>query len=301
MYNGILNIYKEKGYTSHDVVAKLRGILRQKKIGHTGTLDPDAEGVLPICLGNATKLCDMMTDKRKSYECVMRLGVSTDTQDMTGEVTARADESIMRELTEERVTDAVKYFIGEYEQLPPMYSAVKVNGKRLYEFAREGMEVERKRRRVVIYGIDILSVNLPFVTFRAECSKGTYIRTLCSDIGDRLGCGGAMEKLVRIKSGDFDIEGAITLKTAEEYASSGCIEKYIVSTEKILQEYGSIVVKQEYDGLLYNGNSIGESKVKVSDDRGTDMVKVYDSKGNFMALYEYVQAKREYRNRKMFL
>ena len=179
MKSGIINVYKEKGFTSFDVVAKLRGILRTKKIGHTGTLDPDAEGVLPVCIGRATKVCDILTDKDKIYEAVMLLGVETDTQDTSGEV--------LKELpvtsSEDEVKAATLSFVGEYAQVPPMYSALKVDGKKLYELAREGKTVERKARNVEILSIEILEVNLPRVRMVVHCTKGTYIRTLCHDIG----------------------------------------------------------------------------------------------------------------------
>ena len=193
MIHGIINVYKEKGFTSHDVVAKLRGIVGQKKIGHTGTLDPDATGVLPVCLGKATKLCDLLTDKNKTYEAVLLLGKTTDTQDITGEV---LEEKSTEALTEEKVREAIEGFIGDYEQIPPMYSALKVNGKKLYELAREGKVIERKARPVKILDIQILEIDLPKVRMEVSCSKGTYIRTLCHDIGEKLGCGGCMESLI---------------------------------------------------------------------------------------------------------
>ena len=196
MVNGILNVYKEKGYTSHDVVAKLRGIVGQKKIGHTGTLDPDAEGVLPVCLGRATKVCDMLTEKDKTYEAVLLLGKETDTQDISGTV-LRVGET--EGLTQEQVKDCVMSFVGEYDQIPPMYSALKVNGKKLYELAREGKTIERKSRKVEIKEIRILEMALPRVRMEVSCSKGTYIRTLCHDIGEKLCCFGCMESLLRTK------------------------------------------------------------------------------------------------------
>ena len=208
MIHGILNVYKEKGYTSHDVVAKLRGIVGQKKIGHTGTLDPDAVGVLPVCLGKATKLCDMLTDKDKTYEAILLLGRSTDTQDTSGATLTTRDTSA---LTEEKVTEVIESYVGEYDQIPPMYSALKVNGKKLYELAREGKVVERKARRVVIYQIRILKMELPRVKMEVSCSKGTYIRTLCHDIGETLGCGGCMESLVRTRVSSFRIADSMTL------------------------------------------------------------------------------------------
>ena len=175
MIHGIINVYKEKGFTSHDVVAKLRGIVGQKKIGHTGTLDPDATGVLPVCLGKATKLCDLLTDKDKAYEAVMLLGMTTDTQDVTGRI---LEEKSTETLTADKVREVIESFIGDYDQIPPMYSALKVNGKKLYELAREGKVVERKARPVKILDIRIIEMDLPRVRMEVSCSKGTYIRTL---------------------------------------------------------------------------------------------------------------------------
>ena len=200
MINGIVNIYKEKGYTSHDVVAVLRKVVGQKKIGHTGTLDPDATGVLPVCLGRATKVCELLTDHDKTYEALLLLGKTTDTQDISGEVLEERDPG---NLTEEEVRSCIESFIGEYDQIPPMYSALKVNGKKLYELAREGKTVERKSRKVQIHGIRILEMNLPHVRMEVDCSKGTYIRTLCHDIGEKLQVGGCMEELQRKKERRF--------------------------------------------------------------------------------------------------
>ena len=208
MIHGVVNIYKEKGFTSHDVVAKLRGIVKQKKIGHTGTLDPDAEGVLPVCFGKATKLCDMLTDKDKTYETVLLLGKTTDTQDISGEVLKEGD---TQQITEEMLRNAILSFVGEYAQIPPMYSALKVNGKKLYELAREGKEVERKARPVTIYHIQIKEIQMPRVRMEVRCSKGTYIRTLCHDIGETLGCGGCMEELLRTQVERFEIKDSICL------------------------------------------------------------------------------------------
>ncbi|MDE6167837.1 MAG: tRNA pseudouridine(55) synthase TruB, partial [Acetatifactor sp.] len=187
--NGIIIVNKEAGYTSHDVVAKLRGICGQRKVGHTGTLDPAAVGVLPVCLGTATRLCDLLADRDKEYVAELLLGVETDTQDTTGRVTAEHSVKI----EEEEIRRICQGFVGEYEQIPPMYSALKVNGKKLYELAREGKEVERRARPVQIYSLEVLDCRLPVVTLRVSCSKGTYIRTLCADIGEKLGVGGTMK------------------------------------------------------------------------------------------------------------
>ena len=203
MYNGIINVYKEKGYTSFDVVARMRGICGQKKIGHTGTLDPDAEGVLPVCLGKATKVCDMLTDSDKVYRAVMQLGIETDTQDLTGTVLSACEVPV---LTETEIRDVIRTFQGEIMQVPPMYSALKVNGKKLCDLARAGVTVERKARPVTIYEIRIERVELPEIELTVSCSKGTYIRTLCHDIGQKFGCGAAMKSLLRLQAAGFVLD-----------------------------------------------------------------------------------------------
>ena len=213
MYDGIINVYKEKGFTSHDVVAKMRGILGQRKIGHTGTLDPAAEGVLPVCAGKGTKLCDMLTDHDKTYRAVLLLGTETDTEDTTGTVLETKDTS---GLTENEVQDAVFSFIGDYAQVPPMYSALKVDGKKLYELAREGKTVERKARPVKIFDIQIEKMELPEVTMTVSCSKGTYIRTLCHDIGAALGTGGCLSSLRRTRAGRFAIDDCVTMEQIQQ-------------------------------------------------------------------------------------
>ena len=187
--DGVINVYKEKGYTSHDVVAIVRKTLNIKKVGHTGTLDPDAEGVLPVCIGSATKLADYIMAERKSYRAVIAFGAETTTQDGSGEITQRFE----YDFDESRLIEAVKSFIGEQEQLPPMYSAIKVNGKKLYELAREGKEIERKKRKITIYDIRIVDIMPPDrAVIDIDCSKGTYIRSLCFDIGRKLGWGAYM-------------------------------------------------------------------------------------------------------------
>lgn len=212
MISGIINVYKEKGYTSHDVVAKLRGIFRQKKIGHTGTLDPDAEGVLPVCLGKATRACDLLAEKDKVYEAVLLLGISTDTQDIGGKVQKELEVAC----TEEEIREAAGRFVGSYQQVPPMYSALKVNGRKLCDLARAGVEVERKPREVTVFSIQIGEIALPRVRMRVHCSKGTYIRTLCHDIGQALGCGGCMESLLRTRVAMFGLQDAYRISEIEE-------------------------------------------------------------------------------------
>lgn len=298
MIHGVINIHKEKGYTSHDVVAKLRGIVGQKKIGHTGTLDPDATGVLPVCLGKATKLCDMLTDKNKTYETVMLLGKVTDTQDISGTV---LNESPTDMLDEDTVKTAILSFVGDYMQVPPMYSALKVNGKKLYELAREGVEVERKARPVTILEIQIKEINLPRVRMEVSCSKGTYIRTLCHDIGENLGCGACMEELVRTRVSRFELEESLTLAQVQELKEAGNLEKILVPIDEMFSDYQAITLKEEFMSFVYNGNTFLPKHIKqyieLVDGK---MVRVYDDKGNFIAIYKFIKEKYIFKIEKMF-
>lgn len=293
--DGVLNICKEKGFTSFDVVAKLRGILHMKKIGHTGTLDPEAEGVLPVVLGKATKLVDLLTDKQKTYEALMHLGLETDTQDMTG--TVLCEKTV--EVSEEEVKAVIRGFVGEYKQIPPMYSALKVDGKKLYELAREGKTVERKARTVHFYEIDIKEINLPYVRFSVTCSKGTYIRTLCHDIGQKLGCGGCMEELIRTRSGNFTWEDSMTLAEVEEAVKDGTIEDRVIRIGQVLKDYPEIFCTREGDRLLKNGNALTEYFVKGSHKEG--WIRMCDSQGEFKGIYQWDEAKNRYQPQKMFL
>ena len=296
MKSGIINVYKEKGFTSFDVVAKLRGILKTKKIGHTGTLDPDAEGVLPVCIGRATKVCDILTEKDKVYEAVMLLGVETDTQDTSGEVL----KELPVEVSEEAVKEAVLSFVGEYAQIPPMYSALKVNGKKLYELAREGKTVERKARNVQIFSIEILEVSLPRVRMSVHCSKGTYIRTLCHDIGQKLGCGGCMESLLRTKVGIFTLKDALKLSEIDTLAKAALVEERIIAVDDLFDEYQKVWIKQNFDVVVHNGNRIEKRMLETKLPENKERLRVYDSEGVFIGIYEYVPDRKDYKPVKMF-
>lgn len=327
--DGIINVYKEKGFTSHDVVAKLRGILRMKKIGHTGTLDPAAEGVLPVCLGKGTRMCDMLTDKTKTYRAVLLLGQETDTQDTTGVVQAEYPVHV----TEEEVRKAIVSFLGDYMQIPPMYSALKVNGKKLYELARQGKEVERQARPVQILDIQIESIDLPRATFFVTCSKGTYIRTLCYDIGRKLGCGGCMESLLRTRVDRFELKDSLTLSQIEKFRDEGRLEEAVVPVEGVFLRLPAMVTKPgDGDKLVHNGNPFPAELAEAEDcdlsvefgagsncaaepvgrsetecglaasvaDR-FDGVRVYDSEHHFIGIYRYSEEKRRYQPQKIFL
>ncbi|MBO5292630.1 MAG: tRNA pseudouridine(55) synthase TruB [Lachnospiraceae bacterium] len=299
MINGVINVYKEAGFTSHDVVAKLRGIAGQRKIGHTGTLDPDAVGVLPVCLGNATKLCDMLTDETKEYEACLQLGITTDTQDLSGSILSEKKV----EVTEEAFRQAALSFVGEYDQIPPMYSALKVNGKKLYELAREGKTVERRARRVQIFSLEILEVKIPFATMRVTCSKGTYIRTLCQDIGEKLGCGGAMKSLKRTRVGCFTLEKACTLAVLQDKKDAGELMDVVTPVDRLFEQYRKCCVLESGIRLVQNGNSLpvrllGE-KVESLEDR--EQIRLYDHKGRFYGIFQAERKSGLVKPVKMFL
>ena len=287
MINGVINVYKEKGLTSHDVVARLRKIIHQKKIGHTGTLDPDAIGVLPVCLGRGTKLCDVLTDKDKVYEAVMLLGTTTDTQDITGKVLTKNTVCV----NECQAVEAIESFLGEYNQIPPMYSALKVNGKKLYELARAGIEVERKPRLVTIKSINVNEIDFgdeeKTITFTVECTKGTYIRTLCQDVGDKLGCGACMKSLKRTRVSRFELNDSLTLGQITDLVEKGNLLDYVIPVDDMFPNYKKIIIYKEYNKLLYNGNSILVEQAKPVEYEMFDleMVRIYDEDSVFIGIY----------------
>lgn len=299
MINGILIVQKEQGFTSHDVVAKLRGICKQKKIGHTGTLDPNATGVLPVCLGQATKLCDLLTDHDKEYIAELLLGKTTDTQDIWGTVLMDTGD-LWKSLTEKQVEDAILSFVGEQMQLPPMYSALKVNGKKLYELARAGIQVERERRPVTFYEIEILEMNLPRVKIRVSCSRGTYIRTLCADIGEKLSCGAVMTALERTRVGMFEKSRSYTLSELEKLRDEGKLEELVYPVEDCFSEFPTYYVKKEADRFLKNGNELKKTMFeKTPEEKGR--IRVYDAQKRFCGVYEKADGRDTYKPWKLFL
>lgn len=351
--DGIINVYKEKGYSSHDVVAKLRGICRERHIGHTGTLDPAATGVLPICLGWATKVCDMLTDRSKVYETVLLLGIETDSEDATGNLINTFSVS---DITDERILEAVNSMTGEIEQVPPMLSAKRIQGQRLYDLARQGIEAERTAKTVVVNSIEVLSdivrgklsdkqgfipdtnsmlykypdelgnedghwhwenegiyseenMSVPVirVALRISCEKGTYIRTICSDIGKKLGCGGCMERLLRTRVGEFDITESLRIEEVENIFRSYFDEEnpdkvpdVLLSPDKCFMQYPRLNSKSKYDLALHNGNLLWfrhfQEYITVPD----EIVRVYDSEGKFCGVYEWKEDKNHYKPLKMF-
>lgn len=269
---GIVNINKPAGITSHTVVSRVRRILGIKRVGHTGTLDPDAEGVLPVCVGKATKLSDYVMGKEKIYRAVVHLGITTNTQDMSGEVISQKTPDVSKE----EFIQTVNSFLGEIKQIPPMYSAIKIGGKKLYELARQGVEVERKERIVTIYAIDVEEFDGETAIINVHCSKGTYIRTLCHDIGEKLGCGAAMGQLIRIKNGRFEIAESVNLEEFEKNP-----EKYIVPADEILSEYPEFVLNEEQERKVLNGMTIPA-------DLNDGFYRIYSADGKFLCLSEMV-------------
>lgn len=291
--NGILNILKPPGMTSFDVIRVLRGILKVRKMGHTGTLDPAATGVLPVCIGTATKAIEFMMSDDKLYRAELTLGISTDTQDSCGKVVKVANTGA---ITEEHIRKAINSYIGKILQVPPMYSALKIGGKKLYELARAGISVEREPREIEIYSIDIVSMTgmtgeeNKKIIFDAACSKGTYIRTLCADIGEKLGCGGHMSSLVRLRSGVFEIGSAITLEEVAGYMYNesghehyGSIYEKLINVDEIFKRFHGYKLDGRDKTRFINGGFLPVDVLKIKDG---EILRIYDEDGKFIAIGE---------------
>lgn len=274
--DGVINVNKPKDMTSFDVVAILRKTLNTKKIGHTGTLDPDATGVLPICVGKATKLVEFLTADKKQYKASVKLGVTTDTQDMSGTVLKTLSSCV----TKEELEKAINSFLGEIEQIPPMYSAVKIDGKKLYELAREGKTVERKPRKITIFGIKLLSFDEKNQSFDmlVDCSKGTYIRTLANDIGESLGCGAALSNLLRTVSGSFYLEKSFSLEQIKELCENGDFS-FLTPLSNVMSEWQKLVLAENNAKRLLYG-----IKFNVSGTTLGKCYRIFDENGNFLAV-----------------
>lgn len=268
--NGIVIVDKPAGWTSQDVVSKLRGVLRTRRIGHGGTLDPLATGVLPVFVGRATRAVEFFEHAEKTYEAVVHLGITTDTEDITGEILETKDVAV----TQQQFLDILEQFRGEIQQIPPMYSALKVNGQKLCDLARRGKEVERKPRTITIYQLECLSFDGTFARLRVNCSKGTYIRTLCKDIGEKLGCGGCMESLRRVKAGSYAIAEAIPLQTLVDAADP---EQYLRPVDSLFTQYPAVTLTQKQTLRCRNGNSF-------SIDLPAGTYRAYGADGEFLML-----------------
>lgn len=275
--NGIINVFKNTGMTSFDVVRRIKKIAKTGKVGHTGTLDPEASGVLPICIGRATKIIDYIMDSDKVYEVEFKLGLKTTTYDLEGEV---IDERDTTNLTEEEIITVVKSFVGEYSQVPPMYSALKQNGVRLYELARKGIEVEREGRLINIKSIEDIQVNNPIVKMKVTCTKGTYIRSLCFDIGEKLEVFAVMTKLKRSKTSKFSEDEAINIEDLTEEN----INDYLISIEEALNSFDKITINNNYSKLLINGVNVYDKRLTQDKTIINKLYRVYDEDNNFIGL-----------------
>ena len=275
--NGVLNIFKPKGMSSFDAVRIVKKVAGTGKVGHTGTLDPEATGVLPICIGKATKIIDYIMNSEIVYEVTLKLGIRTTTYDLEGEVLEEKD---CNHLTDVEILQAVNSFIGEYSQVPPMYSALKQNGVRLYELARKGIEVEREGRLITIYNIEDIKINNPYISMKVSCSKGTYIRSLCYDIGEKLGVFATMTELNRAKTSVFSQEESININDLTKEN----INEYILSMEEALEKYDKIIVRGKYVNLLINGVRVGDNRFTNDKVINQKLYRVYDEENNFIGL-----------------
>ena len=275
--NGVLNIFKNKGMTSFDVVSRVRKIAKEKKVGHTGTLDPEAEGVLPVCLGKGTKIIDYIMNSEKGYSVKFKLGIKTTTYDLEGEILEERDTSFLKE---EEVKNVINSFKGEYLQVPPIFSALKKNGVRLYELARKGIEVEREGRNITIYNIENINIDLPYVSMDVTCSKGTYIRSLCYDIGERLNVFATMTDLKRFKTSFFCEEDSININDLNEEN----IKEKLISIEDALKNYPKIYIEKGYTKLIANGVRVGDKRFTKDFVENNVLYRVYGEDKEFLGL-----------------
>ncbi|EMU54121.1 GTP-binding protein EngA [Clostridium sp. IBUN13A] len=275
--NGILNVYKNRGMSSFDVVRKIKFLAHEKKVGHTGTLDPEATGVLPVALGKATKIIDYIMNSSKAYEVKLILGKKTTTYDLEGEVVSEKDVSHIKE---EEAMDVVLSFIGEIDQIPPMYSALKKNGVRLYDLARQGIEVEREARRITIHDITDIKIELPYISMTVCCSKGTYIRSLCYDIGEKLNVGATMTMLNRSATSVFRQEDSINIEDLTEEN----IENHLITIEEALRDFPKLTVESSFTKLLVNGVNVFDKRLTNEKRTQGVLYRVYDNEGLFIGL-----------------
>ncbi len=274
---GVICVNKPEGFTSFDVIAKMRGILKIKRLGHAGTLDPMATGVLPVFVGRATKACDILPDHDKIYRAGFRLGVTTDTQDSTGKVTQERDPSAV---TKEMLLGTLENFRGEIMQIPPMYSAVSVNGKRLYDLARQGIEVEREARPVTIYRLEPAEFDEAEKcgVLTVSCSKGTYIRTLINDIGESLGCGGIMTSLTRTTACGFSLDDCVTIENLQREAENERnFERFLKPVEDVFSELPKLMLHGAQERMYRNGIKLDLTKIRT--DITAERISVYGEKG----------------------
>ncbi|HAS04892.1 MAG TPA: tRNA pseudouridine(55) synthase TruB [Dehalococcoidia bacterium] len=289
--DGILNINKPSGMTSFKVVSLVRHLAGIKKVGHAGTLDPLASGVLPVCFGSATRVIEFLMNAKKTYRAVIKLGITTDTYDIEGTVIKQSD---VRQIKAADVESALAFFRGAIEQEPPMYSALKYNGQCLYKLARAGITVERGKRQAHIYRLEMLDYSSPVITIEMECSKGTYVRSLANDLGEKLGCGACVTELERLRYGPFDIEGAVSVSELQEAFSKDCWQRLVYPPGYIMKDWESVTVLDEQASFIKNGVPVvleGTTDAKCC---------AYDNKGNLLAILNLDTATGKWKSQKVF-
>lgn len=311
--DGILNINKSTGMTSHDVVAAVRKLLKQKRAGHAGTLDPAASGVLPICVGQATRVAEYLSESGKAYEAKIVFGVVTDTYDSAGTIIRTASTA---DLTLTKIKEILPRFLGEQMQVPPRYSAVKIHGQPAYKYARAGEEITLEARPVTIYKLEIIDWQPPSLALAIECSQGTYIRSLAYDLGEQLGCGAYLAALVRTRSGPFTLAESITLEQLALAVQEGTITHYLYSIDKALEQYPALIVDEETAARVRHGNAFrypadpagSPIECKTVHSRGdlrgrpeTPLARLYDTQGQFLAIAEWDARQELWKPQKVFV
>jgi tRNA pseudouridine55 synthase len=293
--DGILNVNKPVGRTSFSIVALIRKLSRERRVGHAGTLDATASGVLPICLGKATRIVEFLMDAGKTYRTRIKLGAATDTYDAAGSIVQQGDAST---IDRRQVEAALEEFRGRITQTPPMYSALKHQGRRLYQLARQGVTVERPGRPATIYSIELEDFASPVITLKVECARGTYIRSLAHDLGQRLGCGGHVDSLVRLGYGPFNIEDAVSLQQLEKAFADGSWQGLVYPIDSVLADWPSLVVAEEQEKVIRNGGSLAAGE--VSGLEGQSCCRVYNRQGGFIAILQYDEASGCWQPQKVF-
>jgi tRNA pseudouridine55 synthase len=299
--DGIFNINKATGMTSHDVVAKIRKLLKQKRAGHAGTLDPAASGVLPICVGQGTRIAEYLSESGKAYQAKIVFGAATDTYDAKGAITYTASTA---ELTLSKIEGILPRFVGPQLQVPPPYSAIKLQGQPVYKRARTGEPIALEPRPILIYALEVIDWTPPRLTLAIECSKGTYIRSLAHDLGLQLGCYAYLEALVRTRSGPFLLAESITLEQLAEAVATDTVQRYLYPVDKALEQYPALIVDAETVEKVKHGNAF-RTPTLAGRPQGIaptidNMARVYDANGNFLAIAEWDEEREAWQPKKVF-
>jgi tRNA pseudouridine55 synthase len=296
--DGILNVDKPAGKTSYGVVARIKRLSGERRVGHAGTLDPDATGVLPVCLGKATRIVEYLSDASKTYQAVIELGATTDTYDASGQILQRGDTS---DIDRTKLESALTLFRGTIQQTPPMYSALKHNGEPLYKLARAGINIERKSRNITIFRLEITDWQPPAVTLEIECSKGTYIRSLAHDLGQALGCGAYLKTLVRTAYGPFNVKDAVSLPQLEDAFQAGHWEQFLHPIDYVLQAYRAVVIEQAAEKSMKQGNLLTLEQMASQDNTAETRCRAYDTDKRFLGILRYIPDKGLWQPEKVFI